>query len=205
MPKQTFFNLKKVKQEKIMTAAYKEFSTRSFQHAKISNIISMSKIPRGSFYQYFNDKKDLYLYIFQVMGEEKMKYLGNILSNPDDISFIDLFHEIYKKSIKFTVKNPTLMKIFQKLVLANDGIYKELIGDNLKKGVDYYVMMIEKDKEKGIIRKDLNSKALAELVIQVTTSISVEAAKNDNFNSEDMLQQAENLIDLLKYGIENKS
>ena len=40
----------------IIDAAINEFSLRSYDEAKISNIIRDSKIPRGSLYQYFIDK-----------------------------------------------------------------------------------------------------------------------------------------------------
>ena len=53
MPKQTFFNLKEDKKEKIEKALIKEFSRNSFEKASISNIILEANIPRGSFYQYF--------------------------------------------------------------------------------------------------------------------------------------------------------
>ena len=43
MPKQTFFNLKEDKKEKIEKALIKEFSRNSFEKASISNIISKRK------------------------------------------------------------------------------------------------------------------------------------------------------------------
>ena len=59
MPKQTFYNLKEEKREKIEQALLKEFSNNTFEGASISNIIAEAQIPRGSFYQYFESKEDL--------------------------------------------------------------------------------------------------------------------------------------------------
>jgi len=55
MPKETFFNLKLDKREKIETALVNEFSRTTFEKASISNIIEEAQIPRGSFYQYFGN------------------------------------------------------------------------------------------------------------------------------------------------------
>jgi len=63
MPKQTFFNLPAAKQERLLDAARTEFSKMPVADVSISNIIRLAQIPRGSFYQYFEDKEDLYFYL----------------------------------------------------------------------------------------------------------------------------------------------
>lgn len=63
MPSKTFFNLKGEKRERIEKALVHEFSKGSFEQASITNIIKKAGIPRGSFYQYFEDKKDAVEYL----------------------------------------------------------------------------------------------------------------------------------------------
>ena len=87
IPTATFFNLNKTKQDRITHAAINEFSSRNFEEAKLSNIIRSSNIPRGSFYQYFNDKKDLYMYIFEIIKDKKLEYLQDLLLNKEEIPF----------------------------------------------------------------------------------------------------------------------
>lgn len=75
MPTRTFLNLKKEKKERIEKALIHEFSKSSFEQASITNIIKKANIPRGSFYQYFEDKKDAVKYViekFILMDYEKM-------------------------------------------------------------------------------------------------------------------------------------
>ena len=62
MPSQTFFDLSKEKQNRILAAARRVFVTVPYEKVTIQSIIEMADIPRGSFYQYFTDKKDLYHY-----------------------------------------------------------------------------------------------------------------------------------------------
>ena len=65
MPKDTFYHLNIQKRERIEKALEKEFSRTSFEKASISKIIKEANIPRGSFYQYFEDKEDAIQYMVE--------------------------------------------------------------------------------------------------------------------------------------------
>lgn len=202
MPKKTFMNLSQAKQKRIITAAINEFAERSFQDAKISNIIKNSQIPRGSFYQYFNDKKDIYLYIFSLMSEDKLKTIGGTLNNPENISFIELFKQLYKEGLEFASKNPLYMKIFQKLILSDSEIYDDLVGDGNKFIIKYYSDLIEKDKLAGKIRQDVDTLALADLVNEITNNITINASKQEFFNYDEMMGKVNAIITIISKGIQ---
>ena len=70
MPTNTFFNLPIEKKKKIMNAAKSEFVEYSFYDASINRIIKNAGISRGSFYMYFENKEDLFLYILDGYREE---------------------------------------------------------------------------------------------------------------------------------------
>jgi AcrR family transcriptional regulator len=57
----TFRRLPEEKQRRVLDAAWTEFSTVSYAEASINQIIRRAGIPRGSFYQYFEDKDDLFV------------------------------------------------------------------------------------------------------------------------------------------------
>lgn len=75
MPKETFFHLTDEKKKRIMKAAEREFARMPLKDASISNIIKDAGIPRGSFYQYFEDKEDLYYYYFNDMRKSSTRDL----------------------------------------------------------------------------------------------------------------------------------
>lgn len=60
MPTSTFFNLRPEKQERLLTAAAREFAAQPFHEASINSMIRAAGIPRGSFYMYFRDKEELF-------------------------------------------------------------------------------------------------------------------------------------------------
>lgn len=79
MPKQTFLSLPEDKQNTLIESAKKEFSRVPLHEASISNIIKDAGIPRGSFYQYFEDKEDLYYYLLNQVAQENNKKMNSIL------------------------------------------------------------------------------------------------------------------------------
>lgn len=67
----TFKNLSKEKRERILEAAKSEFSRVPFSQVLISNIVRDARIPRGSFYQYFDGPAQLFsLLLFSLYGKE---------------------------------------------------------------------------------------------------------------------------------------
>ena len=70
MPKQTFYKLPQEKQERILAAAKKEFTQVRYNDASINQIVRKAGIPRGSFYQYIEDKKDIFLYFLKDYKKE---------------------------------------------------------------------------------------------------------------------------------------
>ncbi len=63
MPTSTHFNLPPPKRERLLRAAVGEFVQKPFNEVSINRIIRAAEIPRGSFYQYFEDKTDLFHHI----------------------------------------------------------------------------------------------------------------------------------------------
>jgi AcrR family transcriptional regulator len=101
MPKQTFFNLASEKKEALIQAAMKEFSRVPLFEASISNIIKDAGIPRGSFYQYFEDKEDVFFFLLNDHSKRyNDKFISIIKENEGDL--FDSYIELYQYTlIKF--------------------------------------------------------------------------------------------------------
>ncbi|PUB10763.1 TetR/AcrR family transcriptional regulator [Paenisporosarcina sp. OV554] len=94
MPKQTFIKLPIDKRETLIRAAIKEFSRAPLFEASISNIVKEAGIPRGSFYQYFEDKEDLYYFLLDEYSQRLRRRFISILKKQNgDLmeTFIEAF------------------------------------------------------------------------------------------------------------------
>lgn len=82
MPTDTFFRLPEEKRGRILASAWEEFTAVPYAEASINRIVRASRIPRGSFYQYFADKNDLFLCLIDEIRDE----------------FLDRFHDTLERS-----------------------------------------------------------------------------------------------------------
>ena len=122
MPKSTFYNLNDEKREKIEKALRNEFSKNLFEKTSISNIIEEAQIPRGSFYQYFEDKEDALKHIIKsFLAKEKEEIKKLLIKNAGDIfvTTLDLYSYFVDKSYDETEK-----RLFQNIMnkLRNENV-----------------------------------------------------------------------------------
>ena len=90
MPTDTFFRLPEEKRTRILEGAWSEFTAVPYAEASINRIVQTSRIPRGSFYQYFEDKKDIFLYIVDTHKNEAFDFVENFIKdcNGDIFAFM---------------------------------------------------------------------------------------------------------------------
>jgi len=204
LPTKTFFNLPEDKKNKIISAAIKEFSDNSFSDASISSIIKKAGIPRGSFYQYFDDLKDLYKYIFGLIAEKKLSLFNNALKNFNQLKTFDLIKKLYKLGIKFARDNPQLAAIGNNF-LKEDIKFKEEIYQNFEqKATTLYKNILKR----GIERGEIDEKIDIKVTTLILYNLNIILADNylEEFDPDDLpesLNEYLNTVDKMLYILEN--
>ncbi|MGD9761742.1 MAG: TetR/AcrR family transcriptional regulator [Candidatus Izemoplasmatales bacterium] len=203
MPTKTFANLEPEKSKRIIQAALDEFADKQFEQVNISDIIKQAKIPRGSFYQYFVDKEDLYLYLIEQIKQEKMNYLANSLFNQGDLNFIALVRKLYDDGVKFAIKYPKYVKMLDHLMKNKNGLYEKIMADNIGYAEDIYADLIEKDKQKGHIKQGIDTRTFAKIIVQLTTNIAIEELDltNEEKSYKKMLERNDQILKIIEYGV----
>ncbi len=196
MPKQTFFNLKEDKKEKIEKALIKEFSRNSFEKASISNIILEANIPRGSFYQYFEDKEDAIYYIIdKYLEKEKNKIYQYLLRNKGDI--FETAVNIYEDMAKITERdeNERLLKnILQEVKKNNINIFgecKEMLRSKrtIEKMINKEELKVENDDDLQYFLRILNAIVRAISMEVVLKKITFEEGKQRLIREMEILKK----------------
>lgn len=193
MPKSTFYNLSDDKKSRIFDAAVQEFSTRRFSEASINQIIKNAGIPKGSFYQYFNDKEDIYLYMMEVISKERKELLSHVKGVDPDADVFEVIKHRTKESLELSRVKPGYAEIGMQMELDNS----EFIMKIRKLSAEKYVKMIERDKERGLIKPEVDS----ELVINMIFTFGLNEYYRNGLDEERYLRKLNDVIKIIKEGI----
>lgn len=151
MPTKAFYNLEIGKQKQLLDAAKKEFSIHLFEEASINKIIKDINMPRGSFYLYFENKEDIYLYIL----ENYLKSFKNVLfellkENNNDIfkSMVCLYDYIVdnKKLDHTLITNIFINMNSKQIEMAIPKLLKKEVDGSIISATDFKNYNVEEDE-----------------------------------------------------------
>ena len=125
MPKQTFYHLADAKRKSFLQEAYKEFSQHSFEGASVTNLVKTLGIAKGSVYQYFDDKEDLYNYLVTDADRQLNQLIDQACAyNGED--FFEWYTKLLMVEVKFLLSFPQYALLFQKLTSESSLSEKKL-------------------------------------------------------------------------------
>ena len=152
MPTERFSQLPEEKKKAIRDAAMEECIRVPFEKVSINKIIQNAGISRGSFYTYFEDKRDLVRYIFSDTADKlKFFWTKSVVTHGGDLWIAS--EELLDQAIIFAQKGK-MFQMMQSIVLYQDfdKLFAEIHGSNgvgEKKGNEILEALYEvTDKEK---------------------------------------------------------
>jgi len=203
MPKETFFNLPEAKRKAILDAALEEFAAYPYDQASVNRIVARAGIPKGSFYQYFENKKDLYLYLLQQSGEVKFAYLTPILNDPAGRDFFTLLRDLYAAGIQFAVENPRYAALGKRLMASRGTpIYAEVMEANTAAASEFFESLLRAAIEQGEVRVDIDVPMFAHLIAGMNTLLLEYYLEYVSQDYDDrLIATVDQFIDFLKHGL----
>ncbi|MBQ9330343.1 MAG: TetR/AcrR family transcriptional regulator [Oscillibacter sp.] len=119
---ETFLRLPEEKRNRFLDAAWEEFTVVPYAKASINQIVRRAGIPRGSFYQYFEDKSDLFNYLMENVRDQVVDLFHDILCEAEG----DLFRTALLAFDRFQDRRRTgdqlLFNRFVQLLHINPGV-----------------------------------------------------------------------------------
>lgn len=198
MPKDTFFNLPEEKRERIIDAAIDEFAAYPYHQARVTVIADQAGIAKGSFYQYFADKKDLFKYLMEQIVEKKLSYINrDMVENRDKYGFFQLLREVYLSGIRFAKDNPRFVPIGM-MIASDKELYHEIYGEHLDKGVDFFKQLLEYGKGQGTVDPAIDPALVAKMLMGMSYSLIDFIMEDGKLDLDDM-----KIIDQMLYFVEN--
>lgn len=201
MPTRTFLNLPEEKQKRILNAAIEEFGKRNVQEANLSNIISMAGISRGSLYQYFENKEDMYVYVFDTLRSQRSEYVKPAFKLYKKAPFLDFFIDFYVRDSEYLLKNPSHLELGKHLYTHGHGISRRLISRIQTKYRGIFLVAIEYDKEHNIISNQVDSAVLSDLCVHFATDVFIFQSLGSHLSLGNLREHMEKTLYIIKNGI----
>lgn len=198
MPKDTFFNLPNEKRERVMEAAINEFAERSYHDARITAIVDNAGIAKGSFYQYFEDKKDLFKYTIELAVTKKLEYVNrDIMENMQEYSFFQLLRELYLSGFRFALEHPRLLAIGIQLQ-NNQALYYEIFGEHVERSYAFYEKLLKKGMADNELDPNIDLRLAGRLLTMFNYALTDLIYEDGKLDCSDM-----EIIDRMLYIVEN--
>ena len=201
MPKETFLKLSKEKQQKVINAAKKEFARVPMENVSIKNIVEEADIARGSFYQYFESKEDLLIYILKENSEKLNIKLKNEVSKTNGDIF-KLYIFLYDSMLEEFTGNSDqdlFKQIFINLKSSDENIFDIVKNIKPQNIIDYYEQI---DKTNLKIENYDDLTVVCDMLNAITRRAVIKNFKNKS--KEECKAMFLKEIEYLKHGIEKK-
>jgi len=170
MPQQTFLNLPHEKRGQITQVALDEFAENDYENVSISRIVARAGIAKGSFYQYFAGKEDLYGYLLELLAEAKTQFMSLDHPDPNHIGIFAYLRWMAEVGVAFQMAHPQLSKIAVRA--ANANFFPRPYNISIRQQTQaFYHRLIEVGQAQGDIAPDVDPQIAAVIFDGALTSI----------------------------------
>ena len=175
MPNQTFFFLSEIIRQRITVLARAEFAAADYNNASITHIVKQAKIAKGSFYQYFEDKEDLYLYIIDLASQQRISLIQSAHAQlAADLKPKDFFAELrwmLTTSTMFVMQYPQLNQIIHRAYYGDSPVKEAALEIVLAAYKQSIRTLIEKGVANGDLRADLDLDLAVFIILTASNSL----------------------------------
>ncbi|MEZ0537553.1 TetR/AcrR family transcriptional regulator [Caldicellulosiruptoraceae bacterium PP1] len=159
MPKPTFYNLPDFKKNIITDTLIKYFSLLPYIKVDIADIAKECKIAKGSMYQYFKNKKDMYFYAVDQAFQHSLSIIERFKNT--NISFFDMIELSLSYLWDFIKEYPYSYTLLERAFYHIDSPFlDEIFNLYLNESRIILSNIIKQNQENGYIRNDISSNSI---------------------------------------------
>ena len=164
MPKQTFLNLPEEKRRAFLEIALDEFANNDYNTASVSKIVEKAGIAKGSLYQYFEDKQDLFMYLLDFANHEMM---GVIQETPPPDPNADFFETLRWQmfvTVQAALTYPVHSKLARRAYSSPLPFHDTILEKAKKVRQEHFQGMVARAQASGHLDPDLDPAVVSFMV-----------------------------------------
>jgi len=193
-------DLKEKRREEIIHAAMKVFSQYGYERATMENIAAEAGIGKGTIYEYFPSKRQLFedmIYFYL----DKYKYnLREVIFKRQ--SFHQKFHNLCQYNADFLRQHLDILQFISKQGIVLSDSMKERLLKEQDEIYSMFYQMLEEAISRGEIRQGIDKEAAVMCIIGIIIQVTSKNILMDNANAGNIA--SEPLLDILMNGLANK-
>ncbi|GAA3413160.1 TetR/AcrR family transcriptional regulator [Paenibacillus hodogayensis] len=176
-----FYSLEQKKQERIINEAMKEFARSGYDRASTNEIIKEANIAKGSLFVYFNNKKELYLFLLDYISEAVSKIYDEVDWTETDI--LKRIWDVGLIKLKFYKKYPQAFDFLKAASHENASEVKSEIDKMSKANFEIAFKRFYKDTDLAKFSDDIDIETAISVINWTMTGFAQQQA--DRLNSSD--------------------
>ena len=193
---ETFLRLPEEKRTRFLDAAWEEFTRVSFAEASTNQIVRRAGIPRGSFYQYFRDKEDLFTYLMTQARDHFIERYAHIMEEAGG----DFFRTQLMCFDRFADQRPEPDKLFARclqVLRLNPGLHMQMLMEN-QPGCRMLASVAKKADMSGFVDEETARQAFSLSLVVLAGSVMDTLAEPER--ADDFRRQLETRLNIIKRG-----
>ena len=209
MPKQTFLNLPEEKRKNIINAAIEEFAEYGLENASTNRIVVNSGISKGSFYQYFEDKQDVFMYLLTVLEQEKIEYFKGKHTPSANMDTFQYFRWMIKTGMEFNTSHPLLTQAISRVMFGEGMYYGNTFADVRERTAQGLRVMIEQAVARGEVDPSVDVE-LAVMIMETWSNAISTYVMNEGMKQKDIMkwvrsakvqERIDKMLYVMEYGL----
>jgi AcrR family transcriptional regulator len=215
MPKPTFLNLPPDKRRRFVDAALNEFALRDYRAASVGRIVDAVGIAKGSVYQYFDGKLDLYRYLVDLAAETKFRHIDARLAD-DAPDFFSQVRQATFHGARFDFSEPRYASLLYHATYQPSAPETAEVSARLRAVSHAYLLgLVDAGVARGDLRTDIDRDMTVYALYQLTVALrdflsarfgfsfedAVHAGAGTPIRDEELSAVLDELVGVLRHGL----
>lgn len=155
MPKNTLFKIAVDKRERLLREAARMFAERGLNQTDMAALAARAGIAKGSLYNYFDNKEELYLYVCRDGLERSRQAVYGTMDPAWDV-YRQVDH-IFRNGAAFVADHPEYLILYTNVASAGMTRFSEQLSLEVENyTADHLKQVLKRDMAAGIVRDDLD-------------------------------------------------
>ncbi len=186
---------------KLFDGALAEFSVKSYGTASLNDIIKASGMSKGSFYHKFADKLDLYLCLMDKVTADKVEFFAQRFQSMDmPTDFFEQIRFIARLGMEFAMREPRYQALTRTYLAESHEIKEAVKAAFPTRGMDQMEHLVGTAYEKHQFRDNFSKKFIKDIIALLLYNL--DALIEEGMELIDMVQKIDDLVEMLKNGLE---